>query len=50
MQKWTAKMESTRKTGKGEPGLQKSTIEKVNGQQESQSQQSTPSDDVNNVA
>ena len=38
MQKWTAKMKSTRKTGYGAPGLQESTPtksqlqQKVNGQ------------------
>ena len=39
MQKWTAKMKSTRKTGSGALELQKSTLEKVNGQlSKSQSQ------------
>ena len=39
MQKCTAKMKSTRKTGSGALELQKSTLEKVNGQlSKSQSQ------------
>ena len=39
MQKQTANMKSMRKIGKGEPGQQKSTLEK--SQRPSQSQQST---------
>ena len=37
------------KTGQGELVLQKSTLKKVNGQQESQSQRSTPCDDISNT-
>ena len=46
MQKWNLRV----KLGRENLDCKKSSLEKVNGQQESQSQRSTPYDDVSDMA